>query len=210
MPTRVDVIAQNILEDPSKFLPKAAMEHVTKAQEELSKALEEIAKFADQKYLENNQEEFKRMYKALYPAIASSTDFNKSVIEAASRKIKNYQVAKTNSLMEIEKKLFNEKDLNEKEVLKIRATMLDKIKDIIAAEVTVGNAGSVAAVPAAVAAGAAVVAAAVEVVTLVRSVTSSSYVDRLIRVANLNPQLVELKHSQVINEMNIEKNKVIR
>jgi len=113
-------------------------------------------------------------------------------------------------LVESEKKLFNEKDLNEKEVLKIRATMLDKIKDIIAAEVTVGNAGSVAAVPAAVAAGAAVVAAAVEVVTLVRSVTSSSYVDRLIRVANLNPQLVELKHSQVINEMNIEKNKVIR
>lgn len=213
MPRNDDILAKKIIENPSEFLPKAAMEHIAKAQEEMAKALDEIAKFADQEYIEKNQAEFKKMYKALYPALSSSIDFNKTVMDNTYNALKNYEAAKTQPIIELESKLYNDADITEQEVLTIRNQILGKIKDMMAGGREIGVAGSRVAFPAAVAAGAAAVAAAVEVVTLVRSVTSSSYVDRLIRTEKLNPALMELQHGKVINAMkkiNVMRDRTIR
>lgn len=202
MPDNADVIAQKILENPAEFLPKAAMQHVNKAQAELVLALKEIAKLADGEYVKQNQEEFKRMYKALYPAASSSVDFNKKVMDAVYSKIQAYEVSAAKPILDLEKEFYSEKtELTEKQVIGIRQQMLDKIRNMIEAEAGIGVGPGHAAFPAAIGAVAAAVAAAVEVVTLVRSVVSSNYIDRLIRTEKLNPRLVQMNHTQVVNSM---------
>ncbi|MDT3697980.1 MAG: hypothetical protein RO469_01020 [Thermincola sp.] len=216
MPVNADVMAQRILDNPAEFLPSSAMEHVKKAQEELAKALEEISKFADPEHVKKNQAEFQKLYNAVHPTATSSIDFNKKLMDNVYNKLRNYQVDSVSTVMDLEQKFYADREsIKETDILKIRGEIMDKIKGMIDGGTVAGRmpGGGHAAVPAAVAAGAAVVAAAVEVVTLVRSVTSSSYVDRLIRYEKLNPKLLELNHSKVINSINrinIIRDRVIR
>jgi hypothetical protein len=201
MPSKSDTLAKQLLENPGSVLPEEAMRHVQKAQEELGKAMAAIAKYADPAFLEKNPEEFRKFAARLAPAASSTADFQQTIAKRIGAELNRIDKTKATAVKVDEQRLsklppgVSEKDINE-----LRGAVLSKVRTMIEQGMKVGPGGGAAAVPAAVAAGAAVVAAAVEVVTLVRSVTSSVLVDRVIKTQRLNPKLLALQRKQLVGK----------
>ena len=196
MASNAEVLARELLENPESILPESAMKHVRNAQKAIDQALAEIAKFADPEFVKGHPKDFKKLSDAIGPAASSSADFQRHVTKRLYSKLHRIDQRKASSVRTLERRLQARRRIDPDEINETRDQIMRRIRDVISSG-SFELGGGVAAFPAAVAAGAAVVAAAVEVVTLVRSVTSSSYIDRLIREARINPQLLNLRHTEL-------------